>query len=290
MRLGDSVLPNISALWLIACPDPAAELAGGVYIDPEKTADFIEKAFADTEITPIGTSDLAAAVDGADNRVFAAHFGRLAVLAGASLRTTDPDELTSYLEDLGVGQTWALVSLDPDTDTGCVARWQDGELQRAFVGTPTVIRTDVGLPYPFEGPFWAGDHPQAAAEHDPLALPFHPGELADAAHGAWFGFSFHGDTSSAVDPARIPVTVYRVGPDDGFDNVIESSVPLRADAPTEPHHAHAAPEGSTEETEPIQRIPAPVATPEPQSEQQPDSPPARTPGPISRYFGFRGRL
>lgn len=315
MRMGDSVLPNISALWFIDCPDPAAELRAGAYLDPEKTTDFMERAFTDADLTPIGTSDLAAAVDGADNRVFAAHFGRLAVLAGTSLRTSDPNELSSYLTDLGVGHAWVLISLDPLSDSGCFARWQDGEIQRSFSGTATAIRDDTGLPYPFEGPFWAGEHPQTAVG-DPLALPFHPGRLADAAHREWFGFAFGESADDDVDPTRIPVTVYRVGPDDGLDKVIETSVSLQTARPAadggdaiapEPEAAPApaapvaesgteAPGPSEEPTAPIRRDGAEEPTIPiehlPAAEPEPEGEPARqrTPGPISRYFGFRGRL
>ena len=281
------MLPNISVLWFVDCDDPASALRAGVFIDPAATTAFIEKAFANTEITAIGTSDLAAAVDGPDNRVFAAHFGPLAVLAGQSLRTAEPSELTSYLADLGLGHTWSLISVDPGSDTGCFARWDDGELQRAFAGTSTSIKVDAGLPHPFEGPFWAGERPQANPADDPLALPFHPGALADAAHREWFGFAFHGN-EPGVDPARIPVTVYRVGPDDGRDQYVESSVSLNADASDEP--GLADPSVAAEETEPIERVVAPAAPYDAEPGDRDESPQERTPGPISRYFGFRGRL
>lgn len=290
------MLPNISVLWFIDCDEPVAELRSDVYIDPAKTTEFIEKAFAETEITAIGTSDLASAVNGADNRVFAAHFGTIAVLAGTSLRTAEPSELTSYLEDLGVGHTWALVSIDPDGDVGCFARWEHGDIQRAFAGTSTSIKVDTGLPHPFEGPFWAGEHPQVDTD-DPLALPFHPGLLADAAHHEWLGFSFR-ESDPLVDPATVPVTVYRVGPDDGRDQYIESSVPLTSrndedeaadaetseivDAPTEVFDTQPS-ATETSATEPIEK----VVVPAPDDGREPAE---RTPGPISRYFGFRGRL
>lgn len=271
------MLPNISALWFIACPDPVAELRSGVYIDPAATTEFMERAFANSDVTPIGTADLASAVDSAENRVFAAHFGRLAVLAGVSLRTANPAELTSYLTDLGVGDSWVLISLDLASDTGCFARWNGGELQRSFAGTSTRICDDLGLPYPFEGPFWAGEHPQPNAD-DPLALPFHPGALADAAQKSWFGFAFGADDSDGVDPTRIPVTVYRVGPDDGLDNYVETSVSLRET-----------------ETQPVPKVVVPTAEESPAEQTAPiekvaDEAPAAAPGPISRYFGFRGRI
>ncbi|ALG83805.1 DUF6928 family protein [Gordonia phthalatica] len=281
------MLPNISVLWFVDCDDPAAELRSGVSIDPAQTTSFIEKAFANTEITAIGTSDLGAAVGGADNRVFAAHFGSLAVLAGHSLRTADPNELTAYLADLGVGHTWALISVDPGADIGCFARWDDGDLHRAFAGTSTSIKIDAGLPHPFEGPYWAGEHPQPDAGDDPLALPFHPGALADAANREWFGFGFR-ESEPSLDPARIPVTVYRVGPDDGRDQFVESSVPLTGDAADVPEVA--TPEAGAEETEPIERVVAPAATFDAETGDQTDAQQERTPGPISRYFGFRGRL
>lgn len=289
------MLPNISVLWFVDCDDPATELGAGVAVDPAGTADFIARAFTTAEVTPIGTTDLAAIVGAADNRVFAAHYGRLAVLAGTSLHTAEPGELTAYLTDLGIGRTWALVSIDPTADVGCFARWESGESYRAFAGTSTSIRMDEGVPYPFEGPFWAGEHPQADTD-DPLALPFHPGALADAAHRAWFGFGFgpddpapddsapddsvRDDAAPRVDPTTVPVAVYRVGPDDGHDQHIASS--------TRAHTGDEAP-SDLDQTEPIEKV-----TVEPGTERLDDTDSGRSrervPGPLSRYFGFRGRL
>ncbi|MGB3707366.1 DUF6928 family protein [Gordonia sp. (in: high G+C Gram-positive bacteria)] len=300
MRLGDSVLPNISALWFVDCADPAAELRSGVYIDPARTMDLMERAFADNEVTPIGTADLASAADSAENRVFAAHFGRLAVIGGTSLHTADPTELSSYLTDLGFGESWVLISLDPTSDTGCFARWSRGDLQRAFAGTSTRIGEDTGLPYPFERPFWAGERPQSHETHDPLALPFHPGWLADAAQRTWFGFGFGDTDEGSVDPTQIPVTVYRIGPDDGFDNIIETSVSLRRTTAS----AESSTPGTSEqeaETEPgpsvVPELVSAVVPGTGESEAEQTAPiepvsdsPAPKAGPISRYFGFRGRL
>ncbi|WP_156890409.1 DUF6928 family protein [Gordonia shandongensis] len=271
---------NVALLWFVACPDPAAELRRGVSIDPERTTDFMGRAFPDADVTAIGSSDLATAVDGPDNRVFAAHYGPLAVLAGTSLHTADPHELTAYLRAVDSGHEQLLLSVDPATSTGCFARWQRGELQRGFVGTPTIIQTDFGLPYPFEGPYWAGEHPApVAVGRDPLSLPFHPADLAEAAHRAWVGFRFtHPELADGAlpdptdpDPTSLPVTVYRVGPDDGRDHLIETSVSLN---------------GAARITEPI----APVGDERPTEQLEPVGGATERPGPISRYFGFRGRL
>ncbi|WP_448854179.1 DUF6928 family protein [Corynebacterium frankenforstense] len=74
-----------------------------------------------------------------------------------------------------------------DADFGGFAHWRDGEIVRAFSALREGVIEDIGLPEPFEGPFWAGEHGEQLGG---IALPFDPVELADAAESAWLGVDF----------------------------------------------------------------------------------------------------
>ena len=271
----------------------------------------MSRAYAGSTPSAVGAAPLSHLPAAIGDHVFAGHYGDMAVLAGHSLTTCKPDDLTEFVTSLEPGWTVLLLSLDPLTATGTFARWEDGRLQRAFAADPIRIHADVALPYPFESPFWAGEHPlqyQAGVEADPLALPFHPAELAEEANRRWLGFRFTppiGDDDT--DTARVPVFEYEILASDATAVRAADVPPLDLSSPVVEAREIAAPQAPTPApllTVPVaQPVEAPVdatadqitaplsrrsdAVPAP---DQPAEPKTRKPGPISRYFGFRGRL
>ncbi|MDR2281207.1 MAG: hypothetical protein LBE07_10190 [Gordonia sp. (in: high G+C Gram-positive bacteria)] len=266
---------HTTTLWLVACPDPAEQLRRGVVADPDRTDEFIRRAFVDSSPSAVASTDLSALAAAGDDEVFAGHFGDLTVLAGRSLSTTSPAELTEFVAGLAPDRTVLLLSLNPETSTGTFARWENGRLVRSFAASPATIHDDQGLPYPFESEFWAGDRPLQYlpdAEPDPLDLPFHPAELAEEANRRWLGFRFtppSGDDDTALD--RIPVYAYSILPS-GADWSPAAQAPTREPAVVESP-------SDVEVTMPIARV-----------EVDDTAQTTHSPGPISRYFGFRGRL
>ncbi|WP_132993133.1 DUF6928 family protein [Gordonia zhaorongruii] len=304
---------HTTTIWFVACPDPAEQLRRGLVADPDRTDDFIRRAYRGAVPSATASADLSSVPAADDVDVFAAHYGDLAVLAGRSLATTSPEELTEFVTGLEPGWTVVLLSLDPTASTGVFARWEDGRLLRAFAADPVRIHADHGVPFPFESSFWAGERPLEylpGVEPDPLDLPFHPAELAEEANRQWLGFRFtppaaEGDT----DPSRIPLFTYRIG-SDGTVAVPASEVRPAEPAPS-PQNGPSAPGASdTGEGTPDATRTAPIAvTPNGSDDLSAPSAPApansaanspaatttsapkkRGPGPISRYFGFRGRL
>ncbi|GAA4664900.1 DUF6928 family protein [Gordonia humi] len=277
---------HTTALWFVDCPDPAEQLRRGPVADPDRTDAFIATAYADDVPSASALTDLSALSDAADDVVFAAHFGDLAVLAGKSLSTVAPDELTEFVTGLGFGQTVLLLSLDPVASTGVFARWENGRLQRAFAASPDTIRADHGVPFPFENGFWAGERPLQylpGVEPNPLDLPFHPAELAEESNRQWLGFRFTpppGDDDTAL--TSIPVYSYRIL------SAGSESVPAADAEPVAPPPAEAAAAGPSRPADDLDD--AEVTTPLARASESAPEPTPRAPGPISRYFGFRGRL
>ncbi|APT91252.1 hypothetical protein CSPHI_09815 [Corynebacterium sphenisci DSM 44792] len=86
------------------------------------------------------------------------------------------------------------------------AHWRGGRLRRSFAATGTRILADAGLPEPVEADYWAGRR-RPARPADPaagVALPFDPGELADAVLTAWLGFD------PAAEGPDVPVSAFAV--------------------------------------------------------------------------------
>lgn len=277
---------NTTTLWFVTCPDPAEQLRRGAVADPERTDALMRRAYADDAPSAVAVTDLSTLSDADDDTVFAAHFGDVAVLAGRSLATVSPDEITEFVNDLEPGWTVLLLSLDPTTNVGVFARWENDRLVRAFAAAPDRIHADHGVPFPFESPFWAGDRPLhylPGSEVDPLDLPFHPAELAEESNRQWLGFRF---TPPAVDGdtdlTRIPVYAYRILPADAETTPASQVRP----EPPSPAPVDDVPVRESER-EPVSasEVTVPLAT-----VVDDERAAARTPGPISRYFGFRGRI
>ena len=75
---------------------------------------------------------------------------------------------------------------------------------------------DIGAPWPFEEPYWAGLHPavdpeDTDPEDEPYPLPFHPLDLAEAALQELLGFSFEGlRRPEDADPFEIPLAGFTI--------------------------------------------------------------------------------
>src|SRR5690606_32529134 len=122
-----------------------------------------------------------------------------------------------------------LVAFDLEYGWGAFAHWERGELRRTFSSTRLNILQDEGLPYVWERPHWAGEHPtrwRLAALPAPLVLPFDTPGFADTANDEWLGFRYFPTTPATpenadettsrptVTPAGIRVCGFRLHPDD----------------------------------------------------------------------------
>lgn len=74
------------------------------------------------------------------------------------------------------------------------AVWEGGRLVRSLSVSPDAgVRENIGEPYDFELPYWAGEHPVGSAiSGDRYPLPFHPLELGEEALRGLFGFIIEG--------------------------------------------------------------------------------------------------
>lgn len=105
----------------------------------------------------------------------------------------EPSALSARFLDEARGRTTYLHAMHSVVDWTAFAVWEpDGTLRRALSLSPqdeTVeIIEDIGEPFEFEKPYWAGERRQDP-EDDWL---FHPLELAEDALQAFFGFVYEG--------------------------------------------------------------------------------------------------
>ncbi|MFT4125354.1 MAG: hypothetical protein QM662_03895 [Gordonia sp. (in: high G+C Gram-positive bacteria)] len=258
-------------LWFIDTDDAPSLLRAGVVNDVTAAGRLASVIYGDNVLLPAVDTSLAAAMNTNDPHIYAGHYGPLRVLTCSLFATDRPAGLTRTITAIQKTAAITLLYTEPATGTGTFARWENGELKRSFAATPVDIIEDQGLPYPFEGPFWGGKHPLRYAEGaqpDPLALPFHPQQLAEESNREWLGFRFTRPLAPTdVDPRNIPVTGYAIHPID-YEPTPED---------TERYHEASARAAAT----------PPPADPESGSESGDDTgAPPRPLGRLARYFGF----
>ena len=211
-------------LWFIDTDTPVDVLRSGVTNDVDAAKKLASAIYGDSVLVPSVDTNLAAAMDSDSSQVYAGFYGPLTVVSCSLFATSKPSTLTRTVETIrtaaSIPESAAAVLLytEPDSATGVFARWEDGTLRRSFAADPVSIIEDDGLPYPFEKPFWGGEHPLRYAPGvapDPLALPFHPQQLAEQGNREWLGFRFTRPLApSDLEPLSIPVTGFAIRPAD----------------------------------------------------------------------------
>ena len=141
------------------------------------------------------------------------------VLAGAELLCDRrlvldyPSELPEHLRNAGAGRRIIMHGMHSVVDWLCFAVWEDGRLVRSLSLSPgSGIRENIGEPYDFEVPYWAGEHSVPGwPDWQPYPLPFHPLELGEEALRALFGFVVEGRLrSDDLDVEAVHLHGFRV--------------------------------------------------------------------------------
>ena len=185
-------------LWFIDTDRPADALAEqsadpGFANDVGHAHELAARIFGDSVLVPLVDTDLATAAAADDSHVYAGQYGYLAVVSCSLFATRRPSTLTRTIASIRPSAAATLLWTEPDEALGVFARWESGELRRSFAADPVTIHENEGLPCIFEKPFWAGEKPLQYIEGvpaEPMALPFHPAELAEEANREWLGFRF----------------------------------------------------------------------------------------------------
>lgn len=189
-------------------------LWGAVRSDPAEVIDLVRDLHPGYEVTPIGDGSLGDYSYPPEDTSYAT------VLAGAELFCDRrlvcdlPTQLPARLLQAGAVRRIIMHGMHSASDWLCFAVWENGELVRSLSLSPDAgIRENIGEPYDFELPYWAGAHPvEPMSSEDPYPLPFHPLELGEQALRALFGFVIEGrPDQDDIDPFDIHLHGFRVG-------------------------------------------------------------------------------
>lgn len=175
--------PAVLTLWFVSTADPAGVLER----EPKADRGFGRKLLSQVNpawpITPIGSFPLnRSSVPGRDEFYIAGFPGvsvvRMLVDDASALSTTTP-----WLSALPASDVF-VIATGTDSDYGGFAHFTGETVVRSFSATRTQVIEDLGLPEPFEAPYWAGERAEAAGG---ISLPFEPRDLALSAERHWLG-------------------------------------------------------------------------------------------------------
>jgi hypothetical protein len=134
-----------------------------------------------------------------------------------------PSELPEHLLRAGTGRRIIMHGMHSVVDWLCFAVWEDGMLIRSLSLSPGGgIVENIGEPFDFERPYWAGEHPVESMpgmpDEGPYPLPFHPLDLGEDALRELFGFVIEGMPGPEdVDADAVHMHEFRVADSSGTE-------------------------------------------------------------------------
>jgi hypothetical protein len=212
-----------TALLAFAEGDIRPALLGATRSERGEAEELIRRVHPGYEVAAAGEGTLWEDVYPPDDITYAT------VLAGADLLCDTrfvldrPSELPPHLMDAADGRRIIMHGMHSVVDWLCYAVWENGRLIRSLSVSPDGgIHENVGEPFAFELPYWAGKHPvermPGLPDRGSYPLPFHPLELGEEALRALFGFVIEGyPHPDDIDAFDVPLHGFRVTDPDGAE-------------------------------------------------------------------------
>ncbi|MER7274527.1 hypothetical protein ABT369_08730 [Dactylosporangium sp. NPDC000244] len=189
-------------------------LRGAVRSEPAQVIDRVRELHPGYEVTAIGDGSLGDYAYPPDDTSYATVLAGAELFCDRRLICDRPSQLPDRLLEAGAGRRIIMHGMHSASDWLCFAVWDNGDLVRSLSVSPDGgIGENIGEPFEFELPYWAGAHPVEPAFPDsgPYPLPFHPLELGEDALRALFGFILEGRPDpDDIDPFDVHLHAFRV--------------------------------------------------------------------------------
>ena len=205
--------------WMIAFAetDPRAVLRSRPALDRAAARAAAERLHPGRTLTPIQDGTLGENSNPDDGLIYIAASEGLTIACTGLAALDYPSQLPrSILTAIPATRVY-LHAMHSVVDWFAYAVWTGGQLRRSLSLAPDHgIMENLGEPWPFEQPYWAGRHPavdpeDADPQDEPYPLPFHPLELAEAALQELLGFTYKGlPRPDDLDPYEIPTAGFKI--------------------------------------------------------------------------------
>ncbi|GIJ50546.1 hypothetical protein Val02_74320 [Virgisporangium aliadipatigenens] len=184
-----------------------------VEADPAEVLALVRGIHPGYDVAPIADGALGRNIYPPDDTSYATVLAGAELFCDRRLVCDPPSRLPAGLLRAGGDRRIIMHGMNSVADWLCFAVWENGSLIRSLSVSPHGgIAENIGEPYDFERPYWAGERPvRSTLSGDPYPLPFHPLELGQEALRALFGFILEGRPDpSDVDPYEVPLRGFRV--------------------------------------------------------------------------------
>ena len=205
-----------TALLAFADGDVRDALRGAARSDRAAAEEHVRRIHPGHAVEPAADSTLLDCSYPPDDITYAAALPGAELCCDNRLVLDSPSELSDHLRQAGAGRRIIMHGMHSVVDWLCFAVWEDGVLVRSLSLSPNDgIAENIGTPYEFELPYWAGEHPVEPepgwADRAPYPLPFHPLELGEEALRGLFGFVLEGEPRpDDLDPEAVHLHGFRV--------------------------------------------------------------------------------
>ncbi|MFC0543775.1 DUF6928 family protein [Kutzneria chonburiensis] len=244
-----------TALLALADGDIRPVLATGARSTQAEAEELVRRVFPGYSTESIGEGSLFEHEYPPDDIAYATALPGVELLSDRRLARDLPSELPVHLRKLGAGRRIIMHGMHSVVDWLGFAVWEDGELVRSLSLSPDDgIVENIGQPYDFELPYWAGDHPVEPIpgwpNQRPYPLPFHPLELGELALRALFGFVIEGyPDPNDIDTGSVPLHGFRVTDPAGHEQAAREAARARTLAMMGPPRMfRMGPDGTMQET------------------------------------------
>jgi hypothetical protein len=220
-----------TALLAFSEGDLRPALRGAVRSDPAEVTGLVRALHPGYAVTPIRGGSLGDHIHPPDDTSYATILAGAELFCDSRLICDPPSELPAALRRAGGDRRIIMHGMHSVSDWLCFAVWENGDLVRSLSVSPDGgIAENIGEPYGFELPYWAGEHPvEPMVPADPYPLPFHPLDLGEEALRAFFGFVLEGRPGpDDIDPFDVPLHGFRVADPTGREQAEREATMQRA--------------------------------------------------------------
>jgi hypothetical protein len=205
-----------TALLAFAENDIRPVLRGATRLARSEAEELVRRLHPDHTVEPAGEGTLLDGVYPPQDIAYAAVWPGVELLCDRRFIFGRPSELPDNLLATAGNRRIIVHGMHSAADELAFAVWEAGELVRSLSLSPDGgIQENIGEPYDFEVPYWAGEHPVRPTpdwhDHGPYPLPFHPLELGKQALRALFGFILEGSPQAEdIDADTVSLYKFRV--------------------------------------------------------------------------------
>jgi hypothetical protein len=203
--------------WMLVYADRDAREALSVRppLDQPRSRRLAKTLFPNERLELLGDGDLSYTCP-PDDQIHLGCFAGVSVMAAREFGIDHPSKLPERFIKHGSSGLVYLHAMHSVVDWFGFAIWNRGKLVRSLSLSPdSGLLENIGLPQPFEEPYWSGRHPVGDPDEEPDAypFPFHPLELGEAALRELFGYQLEGFIDATLlEPESIKLLRFKRSP------------------------------------------------------------------------------